>query len=157
MENTEILKKIPLFRNLTNLELIQINKIILRRTFLKGMVIIKEGDEGDSLFIIKSGLVKVTKKNKKGVDELVVKLGPGDHIGEMALIDRSPRSATVITEETSELLEIKEPQFTKLLSSHKEIDLKFSKAFNQVLCARLRETTGDLTFLRMLLQAKVKG
>ncbi len=154
MENVEILKKLPLFRGLSNMELIQINKIIVRRTFLKGMVIIKEGEEGESLFIIKSGEVKVTKKNKEGIDELVVELGPGDPFGEMALIDRFPRSATVIANEASELLEIKEPQFTKLLSSHKEIDLKFSKAFNKVLCTRLRETTIDLTTLRMLLQRK---
>jgi len=154
MENVEILKKLPLFRGLSNMELIQINKIIVRRTFLKGMVIIKEGDEGDSLFIIKSGAVKVTKKNKEGIDELVVELGPGDPFGEMALIDRFPRSATVTANETSELLEIKEPHFTKLLSSHKEIDLKFSKAFNKVLCTRLRETTIDLASLRMLLQRK---
>jgi CRP-like cAMP-binding protein len=154
MENIEILKKLPLFRELTNMELIQVNKIIIRRTFLKGMVIIEEGKEGDSLFIIKSGSVKVTKRNKEGVDELVVELGPGDQFGEMALIDRSPRSATVIAVEPSELLEIKEPQFTELLSSHKEIDLKFSKAFSRVLCARLREATIDLTTLKMLSKRK---
>ncbi|UCD84045.1 MAG: cyclic nucleotide-binding domain-containing protein [Deltaproteobacteria bacterium] len=157
MENIEILKELPLFRGLTYMEFIQINKIIVRRSFTKGETIIKEDEEGESLFIIKSGSVTVTKKNEEDVDEVVAELGPGDPFGEMALIDRFPRSATVTANEPSELLEIKKSQFAELLSSHKEIDFKFSKAFNQVLCARLRETTIDLTHLRMLLQREKKG
>jgi CRP/FNR family cyclic AMP-dependent transcriptional regulator len=156
MENVEVLKKVFIFKSLTNLELIQFNKFITKKNFKKGRMVFQEGSQGDSLYVIKKGTVNVMKKNEQGEDEVIATLLPGDHFGEMALIDKQPRSATIVANEDCELIEVSESRFEDLLCSNKEIAVKVYKALNYVLCQRLRETTSDLATLRALLKKNLE-
>jgi CRP-like cAMP-binding protein len=156
MEKTEILKEIVLFKDLTTFEIIKVNKVTKTRNFKSDEIIFKEGAIGDSLYIVKSGSVRVTKLDDGGEEKVLAILNPGDHFGEIALVDNHPRSATVIANEDTELIQIQADDFNKLLESDKEIALKFYKSFVKVLCTRLRDTNESLTFSRSLLESMDK-
>ncbi len=90
------LKKVPLLAALKQEHLDMLGKLVTTRSYVKGDVIIKQGDPGAGLFIIMSGSVTVTAKSRPGLpDTKLSTLGKGDFFGDMSLIDGYPRSATV--------------------------------------------------------------
>ena len=135
----ETLKKIPLFRHLTYQELVKVLNITYLQQFDAGVPVVKEGADGEELFIILSGRVVVTK----GGQELV-ELHPGVHFGEMALVDQSPRSATVTARDATRVLVIGRPQFYQLIRKEPVLAVKLLWSFVQVLSHRLRETNEQL-------------
>ena len=76
----------------------------ITREFQKGEIIIKEGDLGREMFIIKSGSVKVMKKDDDGKITDLATLERGDFFGEMAILENAPRTAMVIAREATSLL-----------------------------------------------------
>ncbi len=76
----------------------------ITREYQKGEVIIKEGDLGREMFIIKSGSVEVMKKDDDGKMIVLATLERGDFFGEMAILENAPRTAMVIARETTSLL-----------------------------------------------------
>ena len=157
MEKTEFLKETVLFRDLTTFEVIKVNKITKSRTFKPDEVVFREGAQGDSIYVVKSGSIRVTKTEDGAEERVLAILKPGDHFGEIALVDKRPRSATVIANDESELIQIHADDFNKLLDADKDIALKFYKSFVRVLCARLRDTNESLTFSRAMLESLEKG
>ena len=153
MERTEFLKKTVLFKDLSTFELIKVNKVTRTRRLQADEVVFREGTVGDSLFIVKSGSVRVTKMDDGGQEKVLAILNPGDHFGEIALVDHQTRSATIVANEETELIQIKDEDFNRLLEEDKDIALKFYKTFLKVLCMRLRDTNESLTFSRTLLES----
>ena len=100
------LRRFELFENLSGDELSLIAKETALRKYAAGEVVCEEDSASDSMFLIKSGAVDVTKQ-----DVSLAELGPGDYFGEMSLITGAPRNATVMTLEPSVLLEISAPVF----------------------------------------------
>lgn len=95
MELKEIIRGVDLFEGLTSSELDEIVAICQRRRFKKGDVLTVEGDIGEDLFIVMDGTVEILIKRDKKSPKIVIHLGVGQLIGEMSLVDRGPRSATV--------------------------------------------------------------
>jgi CRP-like cAMP-binding protein len=89
----ELLEGVPLFAGLSRQEREAITGSMKGRTLAPGTTIAVEGEEGVGFFVIESGTARVTVG---GEDRRT--LGPGDHFGEIALISRAPRSATVTAE-----------------------------------------------------------
>ncbi|MEE9552634.1 MAG: cyclic nucleotide-binding domain-containing protein [Gammaproteobacteria bacterium] len=81
----------------------------------KGEVIIKQGDEGDSYFIIKSGKCKVTRKSKTGSDLTLATLGDGDAFGEEALLSETKRNATITMATDGSMMRLSKDDFNSLL------------------------------------------
>ena len=107
------------------------------RSYRINEVIFEEGNQGNEMFIIHRGKVKIVKKTEKGVEKTLVILEPGEFFGEMALIDNSPRSASAIAEEDStELIVLDKPKFTYMVQQLPD----FSLAIMEKLAKRLRET-----------------
>jgi len=152
MERTEILKKTVLFKDLTTFEIIKVNKVTRTKSYDPEDVVFREGTIGDSLYIVKSGSVRVTKMDDGEEEKVLAILNPGDHFGEIALVDHQTRSATIVTNEKSILIQIKDEDFNMLLEEDKELALKFYKTFVKVLAGRLRDTNESLTFSRTLLE-----
>ena len=142
MEKTDLLRQIPLFKDLTGADLQKINEITKEATFDKGQRVFTEGSIGDSLFIIKAGLVRVLKKGRMANEE-VSTLNSGQHFGEMALIDDGPRSATIEAVENTQLLQIKREELEGLLAMDLEFARRIYQTMAKYLCLRLRQTTKD--------------
>ena len=153
MEKTELLKKTILFKDLSTFELIKVNKLTRTKHLQPDEVIFREGTVGDTLFIIKKGSVRVSKLDDGKQEKVLAILNAGDHFGEIALVDHQTRSATIIANEETELIQIKDEDFNRLLEEDKEIALKFYRTFVKVLCSRLRDTNESLTFSRTLLES----
>jgi protein phosphatase len=130
----ETLKKIKLFSSLNYRELSQLLEIIQVRTIESQSTMIKEGEVGEDMFIILKGHVDIFYGRDK-----VAELGPGKYFGEMSLIDKSPRSATVITSSACKFMRVLRSDLFPLLKREPRIGLKIFWAFLQNMNKRLRE------------------
>ena len=143
MENTEYLKTVFMFRELSSMDLIKFNKVLRSTKVSKGDEIIREGESGDQMYVVKRGAVDIYKGEGMSKTK-ITHLLPGAHFGEIALIDDNPRSATVVAMEDSELLTINRPEFQQLLAENEALALKVYKAFTRALCDRLRQANENL-------------
>jgi serine/threonine protein phosphatase PrpC len=140
----EILKGMPLFKFLTYKELVRMTNLTTVRQYAPGEEIIQEGSPGEEMFVILRGKVRLHKG-----EAYITSLGPGAHLGEMALVDRSPRSASANAEEPSRLLSIKRKDFYEVIRKEPALSVKLLWSFVQVLTERLRKTTADLSGARL--------
>jgi CRP/FNR family transcriptional regulator, cyclic AMP receptor protein len=143
---TEILKNIPIFSSLNENELSQLAEAAVRKTFFKNTVLMNEGDETDSLYVICSGKVKAIINDENGKEVILSIFGPGEYFGEIAFIDGEQRSATIITREPVEVLIISSGIFRNILSSNPDL------AFNLLVGAvkRLREANKQIESLALM-------
>ena len=95
MDLRKLIRGVELFDGLTKAELDEIAAICQQRHFKKGDLLAIEGKIGDDLFIITDGVVEVIVSDRQAPPRVVINLGIGQLIGEMSLVDRGPRSATV--------------------------------------------------------------
>ncbi len=135
----EILHKMPLFRFVTYQELVRVLNITAVRAYGAGEAVVSEGEDGDELFVVLTGKVRVHSG-----DTEIVELGPGQHFGEMALIDKAPRSASVTASEAAQLLSIKRRDFFDLIRKDHDVAVKLLWSFLGVLAQRLRSTSREL-------------
>ena len=140
------LKGVPLFCNLNDGQISVLSGIGIIGTFKKGRVIVYQNDPGDSLYIVVSGLVKVTLLNEDGREIVLSILTKGDFFGELALLDNEPRSANVIAVEDTGLFLITRVQFYQLIETHPHILRKVLKE----ICARLRHADEKIESLAFL-------
>lgn len=124
------LKEIWLFSSCSGAELRKIRASLDAVSVPAGKILVEEGHIGQEFFIIVDGKAKVTRNGKK-----VASLGPGGHFGEMALLDRRPRSASIISETDMDVLVMSQRQFNGLLESVPTIARKMLSA----LATRLRD------------------
>jgi serine/threonine protein phosphatase PrpC/CRP-like cAMP-binding protein len=136
----DVLVKMPLFSRLNERELLRIMQVAEVRAFGPGDEIVREGDRGDELFIVLTGLVQVTRG-----DTVLLEVGTGEHFGEMALIRAMPRSATVTAVESSELITLHRADFFEVLRKEHELAVKLLWQFLGVLADRLDQTSRDLS------------
>ncbi len=107
-----------------------------QKSFKVGEIIMRQGEHGDSAYIIEKGRVEISIEKSDGDKEIVGTRGPGTMIGEMAIVDNAPRTATVTAIEDCELLEITSKDFTRRL---KEAD-PVLRMTAQVILTRYRDT-----------------
>ena len=131
------------------------------QAFPKNAIIVNEGDRSDSIFIIVSGRVKVFLHGKDGREVVLNVHGPGEYFGEMVL-DEGPRSASVVTLETSKFLVIRKADFRRFLSEHPEFAMRLINRL-MLRVRALTENVGSLALLdvygrvaRLLLELAVE-
>ncbi len=115
------------------------------QSFPRNAVVVSEGDQTQSVFIIRSGRVKVYLRNEEGREVVLNVHGPGEYFGEMAL-DESPRSASVVTLEPSKLIVVPKRDFKAFLSVNPEFAAKLIDRLMQ----RVRDLTGSVRSLALL-------
>ncbi len=140
------LANIPLFAGLNDYELSVIYDRANVRAFPRNTIVIHEGDDSDSLFLILSGRVKVFLTSEKGREVILNTQTAGEYFGELALLDDLPRSASVITSESSKFCVISKKVFETVLVGHPEIALKVIKN----LTGRIRALTDNVKNLALL-------
>ena len=114
--NLQDLRKSPLFQGLSDDELQQLMDMAEPVSLHAGDVLIKQGDLGDAAYVVIKGEFEIQKQSGQSLIKIDVR-NPGDVVGEMALLARTPRSASVISKTDSEVLRIPQEAFEKLLSS----------------------------------------
>jgi serine/threonine protein phosphatase PrpC len=139
----EVLKQMPLFRHLTYKEIIRVLNMTEVSDYSPGEDILRENEPGDELYILLRGRVRLHKEGA-----FVTTLLPGAHLGEMALIDRTPRSASATAEERSRVLILRRREFYEIIRKDPPLSVKLLWSFVQVLAERLRKTTADLSGAR---------
>ncbi len=118
-----MLEDVAIFSGLSQDDLELLEHHMVTRSFQKNTIIINEGDEASSFFIIIKGAVKVFLSNEEGKEIIINAQGAGDHFGELALLDDAPRSASVITTEKSTIGVIAKEDFHKLLAKNTDLSL----------------------------------
>lgn len=141
-----LLKKIPLFAGLPEVQLEQIARMAVSRKVVRHTTIVYVGDSTDSLFVIVSGSAKVLNRDAEGNEVILTLLGSGECFGEMGLIDGSPRSADVVANENCELLVIAKADFTSVLAGNVDLCLNIMKS----LVLRLREANRKIESLALM-------
>ena len=142
------LRAIPLFASVADVDLEDIASQLIERRYSKGTVVVEEGLTGDYMYVIRVGRVKVTKASDDGREKIMDFLEAGDFFGEMSLLDRSPRSASVRTLEPSRLMALSRVAFLDLLTRSSSLSLAVIK----VLTRRLRaadEQASSMSFHRV--------
>ncbi|MBU0667758.1 cyclic nucleotide-binding domain-containing protein [Patescibacteria group bacterium] len=135
-----ILKRIPLLEELNAEDHKEVIKQITLELYPPNHVIFKEGDPGDSFYIIKSGMVRVFHPGNDADPEEkdVAILGDNDFFGEMALISEKPRNASTVTVEETQCFKLKKEDFIKLVSSNPNMAGRISTEFLKRLKINLR-------------------
>ncbi len=128
----DLLSHIVLFSELGMKELVKVANAFAHRSYEAGEVVVHEGDVAETLFVIVSGAASVTRGD---VD--IALLRAGDHFGEMALLSRRPRSATVRTLKPSTMLALERDRFYEIMQSDSVIAAKFLWRLAQTLSLRL--------------------
>lgn len=129
VEKVLFLKSIDLFSQIPGEDLAQVALISTEEMREEGEEIFTEGENGDALYLVLDGKVRVHKDNR-----VIAELGERECFGEMAILDAAPRSATVTTLSDTNLLKITREDFQEILSEKPEIALGIIK----VLTRRLR-------------------
>jgi signal transduction histidine kinase len=114
--NLNDLRKSPLFQGLSDRELQQLMDMAEPLSLRAGDVLIRQGDPGDSAYVVIKGEFEIRKQAGQSLIKIDMR-NPGDVVGEMALLTRAPRSATVTAVTDSETLRIPQEAFEKLLAS----------------------------------------
>ncbi len=94
-----ILRRVPLFADLEPEDLQRIALVATERDHGPSVVLMREGEPGDDLFVITEGSVRVVQAGDDGTERYIRRYGPGEHIGELAVLRDRPRAATVIADE----------------------------------------------------------
>jgi serine/threonine protein phosphatase PrpC len=139
----EVLRQMPLFRHLTYKEILRVLSVTKVVDFNVGDEILHEGAPGDDMFILLKGKVRLHKDGA-----LVTYLGPGAHLGEMALVDKQPRSVSAAADDRTRALVLRRQDFNDIIRNEPRLSVKLLWSFVQVLAQRLRKTTADLTGVR---------
>ncbi|MCC6812337.1 MAG: cyclic nucleotide-binding domain-containing protein [Deltaproteobacteria bacterium] len=149
------LKKTFLFKDFPPDELEKLAGVCKHEKLVHDSTLFREGEKGAQFFLILMGSVRVLKKNRDGVDQEVATLSTGSYFGEMAVVDDDhDRSATIITQEQTELLTLSQPDVQKLFAKDDKLAHHFYRAMCRGLTRRLRATTQDAAFFKALAQQR---
>lgn len=138
-EKERLIKQVPLFRYLTYVELAKVIEITRTVSFPQGETLIREGSQGDEMFVLVSGSVEVTKSGVK-----IATRGAGEFLGEIGMFNNAPRSATLVTTQATTALVLGRKDLLPLLRSDPNLAVKFLWALNQELNKRVFEMTSNL-------------
>jgi CRP/FNR family transcriptional regulator len=140
-ETARLLARVPLFSGLSERDLSQLAEVAVPRAYLSGEAIFREGDSGDTCYIVRSGRVRVTRRHSDGRVLTLAEMGTGPMFGELAMFDSEVRSASVEAVEDTRALALLAGDMRRLLLHHPEIAVKMLSG----LADRLRAANERLT------------
>ena len=144
--DASLLNNVPLFEELEGKDLDAIAKVAISRSYSKGSIIILAEEEGDTLFIISQGQVKVSIVSEDGREAILALLGEGAVFGELSLLDGKPRSANVVATEATNLYMVRRSDFLQLVYKVPQIAVGLLAE----LASRLRKTDRKIEGLALL-------
>jgi CRP/FNR family cyclic AMP-dependent transcriptional regulator len=133
----QMLKNVILFKDLSWRELAMVDALLHERHYLGDEVIFDEGEEGQGLFVVLQGRVKISRLGT--IPETLLEFGPGSFFGEVALLDQSVRTAQARAIEDCHIVALFRAEFYSLLETHSAIGSRISFQLARVLASRLRQ------------------
>jgi CRP/FNR family transcriptional regulator len=122
-DTVRLLERVPLFDGLTPAEVDQLAKVAVPRTYEAGQVVFREGDQGDTCFVVKSGAIKISREHG-GRTIALAELRGGDMFGELSMFGGEVRSATAAALEDTAAIALLAGDVRRLLAGNPEIALK---------------------------------
>jgi len=141
----DVLRQAPLFSGLDDEAAAALEASMSPGTLRRGEILFNEGDDGDQLYVVIDGKVKLGKTSLDGRENLLAILGPGQMFGELSFFDPGPRSATATAVTDVEFKSLGHASLSPVLSAHPDV----AHALLNQLAGRLRRTNevvGDLVF-----------
>lgn len=137
------LKGVPIFSELDESAL----RVVLKKSrtlkFRRGTILMSEGETGESLYLINTGKVKIYLSDENGNEITLFVEGPGSYIGEISLLDNSPRTASAVTLEATEVSSISKKDFMEIIGENPDIAFSIIHALTQKM-RRATDTIGAL-------------
>lgn len=130
-----ILRSIALFKNLSNEDLKLIAGRLKKESYPKGSFVFREGDTGDTMYLVESGQVAVVRKDDR---ETVAYLGPGSFVGEISLLLSQPRTASLKVMIDVDLWALRKQDFEELLATQPSIGMEMTRELSQRLVTTTR-------------------
>jgi CRP-like cAMP-binding protein len=127
----DTLRQVPLFKDLAPRELQLLAGTCREREFAANTALLRQGETGVGLYIITSGSVSITQHQDGGEEHEIARVGPGDVLGEMSLLDDLPRSATATAAEPTRALVLPVWDFRAALREAPEIGIKLLAILSQ--------------------------
>ncbi len=132
-----VLRNISLFSMLNDQQLQDVQRVIMARSYPKGQVLFHQGDPGNCLYLLTAGRLRIFVSSPDGREATVRMYGPGSSVGELAVLDGKPRSASAIAIDTLKTMVLYREDFLKLLHEH----ISITESVLAMLAERVRYTT----------------
>lgn len=116
------------------------------RRYRKNTIVVTKGEESDTMYLVRSGRLRVYLDDEQGNEVTIRLVGPGDVFGELAVLSGAPRAANVITTEDCELSPITRSEFMECLTRNPQTAFRIIEALVQ----RIRDLTEDISTLALL-------
>lgn len=141
----DFLKEVDILSSLKEGELFFFWSMLRTKKLKGGETLFKEGDDGDTLYIVAKGKVSIIVSTENDNRVKIAEMGCGDYLGEMSIFDKSVRSATAYIEDECYLLCLSGENFEKLIKEHPEIAIRVMKKMVSISCSRLDKTGSFLS------------
>jgi len=125
---------------------------LLGRTYADGEVIVRQGEAGDCLYVIEDGTVEIVAE-RDGTETVLRTAGAGELLGEMAVFEHRPRSATVRAQGTAQVLKLDRRNFLRRISEDPTLAFRII----ETMARRVRELSDDVVTLKAALAAQQPG
>ena len=146
LSNLDLIRRVPLFSMLTEAQAASVADAVTKRRFKRGEAIVEQGKKSNALFIILSGRARVVATDSRGREVILATLQPGDHIGEMSLIDNEPHSACVRAEAVTDVLMLGRTEFARCLPENSSMVYAIMRGLVQ----RLRQADRRIESLALM-------
>ncbi len=146
LTSLDLIRRVPLFSMLTDAQAVAVADAVAKRRFKRSETIVEQGKKTNALFILLNGRARVMSTDSRGREVILATLKPGDHIGEMSLIDNEPHSATVRTEVQTDVLMLGRTEFARCLPENSSM----AYAIMRGLVQRLRHADRKIESLALL-------
>jgi CRP-like cAMP-binding protein len=133
----DILKTVPIFRELSTREILEVIPLLHERVYEKGEIVFEEGDQGHGIFVVLVGCVRAESK-REPLKAMAVDIGPGEIVGELSLFDEGTRMGTVTAIDRTYLVALFQGEFYSLLSKDRNLGAKVLLEIARTLSRRAR-------------------
>ncbi len=146
ISNIDLVRRVPMFSVLTEAQAWTLSQSIVKKRYKRGESIVEQGGRSNALFIILAGRARVVSVDAKGREVILAVLHPGDHVGEMSLIDGEPHSASVSAEAQTDVLMLGRVAFLQSLPENSSMSFSIMRG----LVHRLRRADSKIESLALM-------
>ncbi|WP_410512489.1 Crp/Fnr family transcriptional regulator [Paenibacillus sp. BR2-3] len=127
------MRRVPVFNGLSDAEITRIESIVESSEYIKGNFVFREGEKGDSLFVLNNGLIKLTQCNQEGKEHVIRFLFPGDYFGQFALLQNKRNEVNAEMIESGTICRLHRKHFIPLLESNAALAYNFLMSLSEQL------------------------